>query len=283
MTNKVDCMYSGAHFRVIDLKVDPSKQSLTHIRIGQVGHLPGRTSCRRKANFDSWAVVYIARGEGIYREYPGEEIQVRGGSLFFFRPGERYDFGPDHGSCWDEYYINIYGPRIQEWVGNGLIAPGQVHQVGQNDKWIHKFEWILMQMDSGIPANADRACLQLESLLYEFMLTASHRSDEGKGQWEELLQDLQRGVYEDIEPEQLAEEYHVSVSTLRRLVRNRTGYPLNDYIQRLKISEAKQLLLNTDKQIKEIALLLKFQDPLYFSRRFKKFTGISANSYRSSI
>lgn len=36
-------------------------------------------------------------------------------------------------------------------------------------------------------------------------------------------------------------------------------------------------------QIKEIALMLKFEDTLYFSRRFKPFTRISANRYRGSI
>ena len=52
------------------------------------------------------------------------------------------------------------------------------------------------------------------------------------------------------------------------------------YLQGLRIDRGKALLTNTKLSVKEIALSVGFDDPLYFSRAFKKETGISPVSYR---
>ncbi|MBP2001203.1 AraC-like DNA-binding protein [Paenibacillus shirakamiensis] len=282
MTTHMDYVISKSSTRIIDLKMDPSKLRVPFIRIGQVGHLPDRFLFREKASFESWAIVYIARGTGVYQADQGGEQRIMGGDVFFFTDQAHYRFGPDVGTSWDEYYINIYGSRIQEWVEQELLTPGLLLHVGRHEKWTHKLENVFDLMESGVPANADRAALQLESMLFEFKLAAEGVSALD-GTWESVRRDLEEAIYGTMNPQDLAEKYHVSLSTLRRLVRHHTGYPLHDYIQRLKISEAKQLLLNTDMQIKEIALKLNFQDPLYFSRRFKRFAGIPANEFRGSI
>ena len=52
------------------------------------------------------------------------------------------------------------------------------------------------------------------------------------------------------------------------------------YIADLKLGLACDLLINTDKLIAEIAADIHFQDALYFSRFFKKKTGLSPREYR---
>lgn len=57
-------MISLYPIRIIDPKMESSKLRLKSIRVGQVGHLPGRTLFRMGVTFAHWAFVYIASGSG---------------------------------------------------------------------------------------------------------------------------------------------------------------------------------------------------------------------------
>jgi AraC-like DNA-binding protein len=58
--------------------------------------------------------------------------------------------------------------------------------------------------------------------------------------------------------------------------------PVNFFIQ-LKVQRSCQLIENPYMRIKEIALELGFEDPLYFSRVFTKVMGISPLSFRKTV
>ncbi|KGE19222.1 helix-turn-helix domain-containing protein [Paenibacillus wynnii] len=284
MPNVMDYMISPYPIRIIDPKVDASKLKLRTIRVGQVGHLPGRTLFRKGVFFEHWAVVYIVSGSGVYAENGREEQLISGESLFFFRPGCSYDFGPLEGGSWDEYYINFSGTRITEWLEAGLIAGGDVFQVRSDKGFIHFFEDILTRMEGGAPADADRAALLLEELLLEcsFVLKGNGRPAQ-EDSMQQIREDLHSCIYGHLTVLQIAAKHHISMSTLRRLVRRSSGYPLHDYIHRLKMSEAKHLLLNTSLRVKEIAGRLHYQDTFYFSRLFKKYMGISPQNCRRNV
>ncbi|KAA1247956.1 helix-turn-helix transcriptional regulator [Aquimarina sp. RZ0] len=47
-----------------------------------------------------------------------------------------------------------------------------------------------------------------------------------------------------------------------------------------QIDHSRHLLIHTEKTVKEIAYEMNFQDPYYFSRVFKKKTGVSPTQYR---
>ena len=53
------------------------------------------------------------------------------------------------------------------------------------------------------------------------------------------------------------------------------------YILQLRISVAKNYLESSNKNITEIADAVGYDNPLYFSRLFTKYTGMSPKEYRS--
>ncbi|WP_410510943.1 AraC family transcriptional regulator [Paenibacillus sp. BR2-3] len=284
MPKVMDYMISPYPIRIIDPKVDASRLKLRTIRVGQVGHLPGRTLFRSDVVFEHWAVVYIVSGSGVYAENGREEQPVSGKSLFFFRPGSRYNFGPPQGGSWDEYYINFSGTRVTEWLEAGLIAGGTVFQVHSGIGITDFLEEVLKLMEGGAPADADRAALLLEGLLLECSLVIKENGRPAQhDSLPQIREDLHSCVYGDMDLMQIAAKHHISMSTLRRLVRRSSGYPLHDYIHRLKMSEAKHLLLNTPLRVKEIAGMLHYQDVFYFSRLYKKYMGISPQNCRSNV
>ena len=283
MPNVMDYMISPYPIRIIDPKVDASTLKLKSLRIGQVGHLPGRTLFRREVIFEHWAVVYIVSGSGAYAEN-GREETITGENLFFFRPGYSYDFGPPAGGSWDEYYINFSGDRVREWLEAGLIAGGVVWKPRIGNGFKSYFEEVLDLMEGGNPSDSDRAALILEKLLLEFSFAMSDKSKPAmKNSMAQIREDLHSCIYGHMNIGQIANKHHISVSTLRRMVRQSSGYPLHDYIHRLKMSEAKHLLLNTSLRVKEIAGMLHYQDTFYFSRLFKKYMGCSPQHCRLNL
>ncbi|WNS41289.1 AraC family transcriptional regulator [Paenibacillus sp. MMS20-IR301] len=283
MPKLMDYMISPYPIRIIDSKVEASRLRLKSIAVGQAGHLPGRTLFRSAVLFEHWALVYIVSGSGFYTENGGKEQQVREGSLFFFRPGRSYSFGPPPGGYWDEYYINFGGSRVAEWLENGLIAGGIVYQANAVQGLAAFFEKVLGLMDGGVPGDADRAALLLEEMLLECSLLIQGSRNLQEGAMPHIRQALNACIYEQPDLPAIAAALHISMSTLRRTVRSSSGYPLHEYIHRLKIAEAKHLLLNTSLQVQEISGMLHYTDPFYFSRLFKKYMGISPQSCRSQV
>ncbi len=78
----------------------------------------------------------------------------------------------------------------------------------------------------------------------------------------------------------MAEELNLSARYLSDLLKQETGKTAIDLIHIFLISEAKNLLVAADNNVAEIAYTLGFENPPYFSRLFKKETGVSPNQYK---
>ncbi len=78
----------------------------------------------------------------------------------------------------------------------------------------------------------------------------------------------------------IAGQCGVSVAHLRRMYKSTTGQTLHDYIERLRMTRAKALLLDTNLPLKLISYKLGFCHPSAFSFAFKKLAGESPRAFR---
>lgn len=75
----------------------------------------------------------------------------------------------------------------------------------------------------------------------------------------------------------------VGRSRLQQLFRERTGGGVMEYFGRLKISAAREMIREGRHNFTEIAAALGYQSIYYFSRHFKKVTGMTPSEYASSV
>jgi transcriptional regulator GlxA family with amidase domain len=68
--------------------------------------------------------------------------------------------------------------------------------------------------------------------------------------------------------------------TLKRRFKLATGLPLIDYVQNLRIEEAKRLLESSDQPVDEICFAIGYEDPSFFRRLFKRRVGVAPARYR---
>ncbi|MDA9773721.1 helix-turn-helix transcriptional regulator [Saprospiraceae bacterium] len=80
--------------------------------------------------------------------------------------------------------------------------------------------------------------------------------------------------------EQIANKLSVSQRYLSDTLKKETGKTTTEHLHLVLIHEAKDILLEPNKSISEVAYQLGFEYPPYFSRLFKKKEGISPKEYR---
>lgn len=84
----------------------------------------------------------------------------------------------------------------------------------------------------------------------------------------------------DFSSGKLAQELAISVSQLNKKLNAATGYPASTYILQVKLSHAKKILTSHNKTIGEVAAECGVYDVNYFSRVFKKQTGVTPTQYK---
>jgi ABC-type sugar transport system ATPase subunit len=90
----------------------------------------------------------------------------------------------------------------------------------------------------------------------------------------------ERACEEDLDLHAIAESLFMSYDNFRRRFKAQIGISPNRYVQKMKVEKAKELLLYTDLEIKEIAERVGFDDPYYFSRVFKEWEDKSPLRFR---
>lgn len=77
-----------------------------------------------------------------------------------------------------------------------------------------------------------------------------------------------------------ADKLHLSANYLGDLLKKETGKSAQEHVQLYLIEAAKEKMFEKDKSVSQIAYELGFEYPQYFSRLFKKRTGMTPNEYR---
>lgn len=80
--------------------------------------------------------------------------------------------------------------------------------------------------------------------------------------------------------EETAASIHLHPSYFSSLFKQSTGSSFKEYLNMVRIEESKRLLSNTDFSIIDIAIAVGFDNQSYFSKVFKKYTGLTPKQFR---
>ena len=96
----------------------------------------------------------------------------------------------------------------------------------------------------------------------------------------QIIADVQLNYREDMNLKTLAYKYHMNASYLGQIFQKEVGCSFARYLSNTKNGIAKDLILNTNMKINDIARQVGYPDTSYFYRKFKQCYGVSPASLR---
>ncbi|MFP4662248.1 MAG: response regulator [Halanaerobiales bacterium] len=93
---------------------------------------------------------------------------------------------------------------------------------------------------------------------------------------------IEENIGSNITQLKVAKEVNISRAYFSQCFKDLLGKSFGKYVREEKIKRAKEYLLNTSKPVYWIAQQVGFSDEKYFSRVFKKYTGLLPTEYRKS-
>lgn len=76
-----------------------------------------------------------------------------------------------------------------------------------------------------------------------------------------------------------SEKFRLTPEYISNIFGKETGMTFSNYLKKIRIEKAKELILTTDMKIYEIACSVGYPDQKYFSKVFKEYTGVSAKQF----
>jgi AraC-like DNA-binding protein len=254
------------------------------LAVDNVGYIPHKTGWVRH-RFGSYNFSFILSGGGEYW-CDGRLWPVQAPCVITQAPGLLFEYGPSgQWTEWEELFLIYNQNRIPALEKMGLIrrdVPAwNIKDTGPTRALLLELKQVdASGQDDGFADRIDRLC---ESMVIESILGETRESVPPEERAILEIRDTVKSHFlEYHDYHALARKHGLSVSTFRRRWQELVGEPPARYAMRLKIEEACRLLVETRKKVGEIAEVLGFSDPLYFSRRFRLETGVTAAEYRNN-
>ncbi len=149
-------------------------------------------------------------------------------------------------------------------------------------------EWDLARTLSDVYIQNIEESVDVEStikILHESMYDLAERVQKNKeAKYSEVInlcfRYIYKHIYENILITDIADFVGISPVHLSARFKKEVGQTLKHYILQEKIDEAKKLIILTDTSFLDICMLLNFNDQSYFTKVFKKVTGLTPKQYK---
>ena len=110
-----------------------------------------------------------------------------------------------------------------------------------------------------------------------------HKSSEKSASLVEQAKDyIGKNYQKDISLDDVSRRIGISPYYFSKLFKEDEGEGFVEYLTRIRIEKAKELLMTTECSMKEICVMVGYADPNYFSRSFKKNVGVTPTEYKEN-
>ena len=237
----------------------------------------------RRGGVGDWLVIYTVSGQGRFG-HPDGELVAGPGDWVLLRPGTRHDYGVDTTVkrwelIWAHFQPRAEWQRLLAWppVHGGLmrlrIDGSAGTRIARRFSDVHKLRNTELPHRDMVAMNA----LEDVFLQCDRQNAPARRGDE---RVRKALDYMEQHIDRKLSLNTLAAAVGLSPSRLAHLFSAESGQTPQRYLEGLRMQRAADLLERTSFSVKQIAGAVGFDNPLYFSLRFKAFTHSSPTEFR---
>ena len=248
------------------------------INISEVGYNRVPAGLWQTMKRDVYILHYIVKGKGVFMNQPFDE-----NCGYFVAPHELETIHADNDDPYESYWIMFRGSIASEILKNFNLKHNCVFSFKHNKECAEIIRNALFREDY---VNEIEEAYALQSVFYQ--LISVHMKDVEPNDIMstsvayQVANYIEKNYYNPIKIDTLAQNLHMSRNHLYSLFKQEYLVSPQEFLISYRIEKAKKLLVNKQihTSIKEIALSVGFENPLYFSRLFHKRTGMSPSEFR---
>lgn len=251
----------------------------------------GEQKCNPKHSYGPIArphftIHYILEGEGSY-EVNNKSYRLKKNQGFLICPGDLTYYRAHNENPWHYIWVGFHGSRAKEYIHKAGLSQEKLLFLYDSDR---ELETNMRQI---IQANKESKGKDVALLGYMYLvlnrLIVNNTSDNNeafsiKEQYvKEALRVIQGNYHKDLSMDFLCQHLSISRSYLFTLFKEHMGMSPKQYIMDYRIRQAVLLMKNKRLNITDVARSVGYEDPLVFSKMFKKNKKMSPKFYRKMI
>ena len=226
-----------------------------------------------------YALHYVTHGRGKLI-YNNKEYHLKKGDMFLVSPKSEMTYCAVN--QWNYYWVEVSGSKV-----NGLLA-----DVGFEEFFIRKgmeddeIEQAFRNVTSAVEFSDELSAIGWFLVLLGRLRSVDRGKFDGRRMCERHVDAaiqyfLYNYYYPEFSLDALARNLAVSKNYLCKIFRDRTGKTPFEYLIEVRLANARMRLEQTDASVQDIAKIVGYRDPLYFSKEFKKMYALSPMQYRA--
>ena len=233
------------------------------------------------ATTNYFLLVYVKEGSATLLSHK-DKVQLIPGDLLVMFPNAEVHYVADKDVPWTISWVGVHGTLVQGFMDKmGISAISPVYNVKNRYAIENLFEKIYnLSYSRGY---SDK--IAVTGLLYEFfsVLLSETKNIPTKDYPSEVMNIIRKNFDKDISVDEIATRLSINKSYLARIFKEKYNTSIKDFLINIRIKRAKELLADENATILKVSNSIGYTDPLYFSRIFKKKTGISPSLYRKNL
>ena len=252
-------------------------------RLKTVKRLP---TWRPKGRLD-YQLLYIVSGKGHFY-FHGEDRVVYAGRMVLIQPRQeqRYEyFGEDKPEV---YWVHFTGSDVKNILRSyNIPMDDPIFYSGASSTYSYLFKEMIHELQTCKTGYEDLLTMYLRQI---FLLVQRTRQEERPTVSTYIQEEMEfarryfnEHYNEPISIQEYAESRNMSVCYFQRNFKQIVKHTPMQYLLTIRVNNAASLLETTDYSMAEIAAIVGYEDPLYFSRLFRKIKGVSPRDYRNLV
>lgn len=224
-------------------------------------------------------MIYLYKGSGSF-VIQGNQTTVPAGSILLFSPSEPEFFSYQAKDAPEIYWIHFTGSECGELLDRYSL---ESCAVGESPTLKQLFSETIRELQLKNPGFETVVLCNFYKMLVLINRLRLRQELPGGNQLsiEKLVSELYRRYSEPWTLDSMAEYCGLSAGYFSHSFKKRMGCPPMQFLQSLRIGQAKELLLSDSLTVSAVAALVGYEDPLYFSKVFKKETGLPPRVYQN--
>ena len=241
---------------------------------------------RPKGRLD-YQLLYVVSGKTHFF-FGGKERIVTAGHMVLIQPRQeqRYDYYGEEKP--EVYWVHFTGGNVKNILRKyGIPMDEPVFCSGASSTYAYLFKEMIHELQTCRTGFEEL----LEMYLRQIFLMVQRTRQEQKPSVSTYIQEeieyarryFNEHYNEPISIQDYAESRNMSVCWFQRNFKQIVNHTPMQYLLTIRVNNAASLLETTDYSMAEIAAIVGYEDPLYFSRLFKKQKGVSPTDYRKLL